>query len=204
MKSMMIKIKFYLTLTIIVTLLAIVGVQTFRLWLGGVESSPIQSMYRRKPPAATVKPLDPPKGGEPGVREVRGYTPPPSPKDPSPSFTIGRWELENIPCNRDATFAVTVDEGGNPVGTMDIQNDGFAELGYMRELSLYYTRTIALSNQINWGQEVGIEYNHDLFRIGPAWVSGRLSAGWEQVNLPAGERVQGAKVLASVKVGVRF
>lgn len=191
-------------LTIIVTLLLIVGVQTFRLWLGGIEQSPVQSMYRRKPPAARVKALDPPRGAEPGTRVIKGYTPPPSPSQPTPAFTIGRWELENIPCNRDVTFTVTDDGSGNPVGTMEIQKDGLSELGYLRELSLYYSRSLSLADQIEWAQEIGIEYNHDLFRLGPAWVSGRLSAGWEQVNLPTGERIRGGKVMASAKVGVRF
>lgn len=198
------KIKLYVTLTIIVTLLMIIGVQTFRLWLGGIESSPVQSMYRRKPPAASVKASPPPRGSEPSTRPVKGHTPPPSAKEPAPAFTIGRWELENLPCNRDVTFTVTTDDAGNPIGTMDIQDDGIAELGYLRELSFYYTRALSLSDQIEWSQEVGIEYNHDLFRIGPAWVSGRVSAGWEQVNLPNGERIKGAKVVASAKVGVRF
>lgn len=203
---MIAKIKRYLTLTIIVTLLGIIGYQQIRSWLRGIEHSPIQSVYRNKPAKRPAKPLNPPKGSVASIRPVQGFVAPSS--DPSGQssgqFTIGRWELENIPCNRDVIVEVTANEAGVPAMTYEIQKDGLAELGYLRELALFYSRSIELSDQMTSAQEIGLEYSHDLFRVGPAWVSGRGSIGYEQVEMPDGSKLSGVKATVTAKVGVRF
>lgn len=201
---MLAKIKRYSILSLIAILLGIIGYQAVRNWVTGIEHSQVGSGYRRKPTRMPAKPLDPPKGSQPMAKEIQGFLPPLSEDNPQPQFTIGRWELVDIPCNRDVTISVTADEQGQPAMSYEVEGDGAIEIGYDTLFYGYYAREWQVDKEFSMGQEVGIGIDHDLFRLGPLWVRGNAELGYEKVRLSNGAELNGVKVVTKAKIGVKW
>jgi len=192
---------------IIYPMLALILLLCYQLamsWIKGQEWSPWISAYRPlQSHQRPAKALSPPKAASPITREIQGFIEPPSASQPNPQFTIGRWEIPDCP-PQGVVVEVKATEDGKPYATYEPIKMGFVEIGKLRELSVYVEKGWELQEGLSNSLEVGAEYRHDLFRVGPVWLQGGGRAGWEKITLPNGLQVQGAKVAINARLAWRF
>lgn len=163
-----------------------IGVQCLFLWIKGVEYSPVQSIYRTKPKPEVIKPQGP-RSDEKVVRlpcvplsVIQASTDQPDALR-AQSYTLGRWD---IPYSRRGGVAeVDVDKGtGVPKLTFTEKDVGLVELGRSRYLTVWAGYKGEITDVSLRGYTLKLEYEQDLFRLGPLWTRGKASAGYEKME----------------------
>lgn len=180
-------------------------VQNIYLGIEKMSLSNIQATYFRKGPRRALEPRSPPKGSQASTRVAKGFIPPPDTKEgqSKPEFTLGTWEIEYCP-PQGVTFNVTLDEEGNPHATVQDNPIQIIGVGRIRELGLYMDMGWELSDELVTDREMGLYYRHDLGFTGPVHWGLEGKAGYHEVTFPDGDKLRGAKVTVSGKVGWRF
>lgn len=196
-------LRYRLPLYAAIALIGWLGFQLIYLHIKGIEHSPLQTAYHRKPINRVLKPDPPPRHSEPRVKEVKGFTrQPDKPEAPSNPFTIGSWRVEESLC-AGLTINVTTDELGNPSLEYRPIDPGFFEVGKLREVYLYGDRWWEWKEEARQGWRVGFGYHQDLARIGPLVPSIYGEVGWEHETL-RGIAIDGFEARAGVRIGVRL
>lgn len=173
------------------------------LWIKGIEWSPVQSLYRTKPKPQVITPQGPRKD-EKVVRlpcvplsVIQPLTGQPDELQ-AQSYTLGRWD---IPYSRRGGVAeVDVDkETGVPKLTFTAKDVGLAELGRSRYLTMWAGYKGEVADVSLKGYTLKLEYEQDLFRLGPLWTRGKASAGYEKME---GNGVQRDGFVGEVALGI--
>lgn len=180
-------------------------VQNIYLHLDNMAQSTVRATYFKKGPRRALEPLSPPKGSQPSTRVVKGFLVPPNAKEgqSTQEFSIGSWKVESCP-PQGVTINVTADELGVPHATVQDNPIQIIGVGRARELGLYYDQGWELADELKTDREIGLYYAHDLGFTGPLHWSVEGKAGYHEVTLPTGDRLRGAKVTVTGKVGWRF
>ncbi len=196
-------LKYRVPLYAAIALLLWMAFQWTLLYIKGVSYPTTQSIYHPQRTTLTAKPLKPPKGSVPLIQQVKGFKTPPSALDPTPKFTIGRWDIPNCP-PQGVTISVTADERGVPEATYMVKPAGFFDIGRTREAGLYGNYGLESSTNTSTYWVAGVYYRQDIGRIGSAWLSVVGEAGYKEVTFPDGGKLKGAEAKVGLKIGVRF
>lgn len=173
------------------------------LWIKGIEWSPVQSLYRTKPKPQVIAPQGPRKGEE----IVRLPCVPlsviqPSTSQPSlqqaKSYTLGRWDIPYSRRGGVAEVDVDKDTGAAKL-TFTAKDVGLAELGRSRHLTVWGGYRGQVTDASLKGYTLKLEYEQDLFRLGPLWTRGKASAGYEKMG---GNGIQQEGFVGEVSLGI--
>ena len=179
------------------------AVQWTFLWIKGIEWSPVQSLYRTKPKPQVIEPQEP-RMDENIVRlpcvplsVIKSSADQPDALQ-AQFHTLGRWD---IPYSRRGGVAeVDVDKDtGAPKLTFTAKDVGLAELGRSRYLTLWAGYKGEVTDVSLKGYTLKLEYEQDLFRLGPLWTRGKASAGYEKME---GNGIQQDGFVGEVSLGI--
>lgn len=163
--------------------------QQVHIWIEGIGSSPLVSVFRYDPPLKKLRELKLKKGEE--KQPVKGTINVIVPKtvnaqdavdkaQPGTLFTIGRWEVDEI-CRKGGVLEIKWDPTtGDTSASYDAPPTRTFELGRLRELGVWVG--LAYSTEGLKSPAIDLEYRHDLFRVGPMWTAFRAGLHYREIQ----------------------